>query len=67
MYDFHKQNRKTNYGQVFYHPLFQKDMKILLTKICRKSNENHLKKGSGKPENKAEGNKKRVVKVKSKS
>lgn len=47
MYDFHKQNRKTNYGQVFYHPLFQKDMKILLTKICRKSTDGHKKKGNG--------------------
>lgn len=48
MYDFHKQNRKTNYGQVFYHPLFQKDMKILLTKICRKSTENQRNRGGGK-------------------
>ena len=48
MYDFHKQNRKTNYGQVFYHPFFKKDMKHLITKISRKTTENQKNSGSGK-------------------
>lgn len=48
MYDFHKQNRKTNFGQVFYHPQFQKDKQTLLSKICRKSTDCNRKRADGK-------------------
>ena len=36
LYDFHKENVVTS-GQVFCHPSFQKDKKVLLHKINRKS------------------------------